>query len=254
MNIVEYAITILIVCLHVSYSVGNVTEASSDSNGKPKKKKSLTAKLQNHISIEAFKLSNQSFEAVKRGILNPQLVELPAKMKTNEIHLEEKVIVGTEEVQDVDPHFFAIPLPILFSALPSKPSEKQPSKSAVISFPSFVHDFSTPKELAQSSMQDEEVRQDFLRKLLKRLTSKASNNNKISKLTGKTVLEESIERLRDLHLLSYLQTYVSSAAMSELCGSVLGKGGVGAALPIQVQVELNMLLQSLEMSCDVDEE
>ena len=184
----------------------------------------------------------------------PHLGVFPTKMKTNQVHLEEKVIVGTEEVQDVDPHFFAIPLPIIFSSLPPKPSEQQSPKSSKASFPSFVHDFSTPNELAQSTMQDEQVRQNFLRKLLKRLTSKTNaSNNKVSKLTGKTVLEESIERLRDLHLLHYLQTYLSSSAMSELCGFILDKGS-GNPLPIALQVELNMLLQSLEMSCDVDEE
>lgn len=235
-------------------------EVKHSKQSSKKKTKQLSIQMNDNFGVEAFQLSNQSFEAVQRGLLDLPPVESVSALhnKLSEgsskgltIQLKGKALIASEEVEAIDALMLAIPLPIVFQSQDTKKSTKNIKGEGAV-FPSFAHDFSTPQERSTSTMQQEQVRQDFLKKLLKHVTTSKASSSKVTK-QGKSLFVESVDRMRDLHLLHYLQVYLSPQTATSLAGYLVQSQAGLENLPINVQVELNMLLQSLDLSSDDDQ-
>eukprot|EP01039_Chlorochromonas_danica_P007705 gene7705-8512_t len=196
------------------------------------------------------------------------------------VTLTSAVLLGNRETSSVDVDLFAVPLPLLISSSSSSSSKKGVAVQQQ-QLPLIAHAFPTPNELVHGGKATDRIASRYLAKVLRRVTTSSSTSTHASRQgregsggSGSGGLEEeAVSRLRDLHLLRYLQPAVNPATFRKLCqtiaitpnnnnnnnyygnnyygsngGSDNGSNGSNSeiVLPEEVRLELDLIRQAYE--------
>lgn len=251
-------------------SVGKYTEPKANAADKNKGKLSRPLNsIRNGLSIEAYRLSDQANRLIQQGgvtVIPGTLVadgsDTISKRKPSsltrratssgssstesiaqrrQLHLHKQVLFKNRETTVVEPLLLALPLPIL-QKLPSSatPRSTTTATTASATAPSnfnFLHLFPTESELRHSV-----TTATLSRKLILQLVLKME----------KGLSSELKDKLRDIHLLKYLNEYFDHSSVCSIAQCVVSDSST--KLPSSVLMAIQMTKPILQDSgIDSDE-
>lgn len=252
----------LLIYVYNNNSVNKESDINSSEKSKSKtikNKKFYNNKLNNKsfgVSLEAFHLSDCGIEAFQRNVLslykveNNKSVVNNKKIKTmtaasssfrnnndnennkDEIQLAGNVLLKNEETDKIDSYLFAVPIAI--SALNNNNNKTNS--------PIFDHTFPTPSELNNNTINS--ISKTFLTKLLK----KVKFNTPLA--------EDTVNRLRDVHLLLFLGSLIDKNSLEILLDSLSinsNNNNKEIILPSSLAMVLNLVKDSLQFEDSEDD-
>lgn len=150
-------------------------------------------------------------------LFRKELLDRDNKIDPQQLKLNGSVLVRSEELQSIDSIALAVPVPVITG------KRRKQDKNGMV-----AHLFPTKNELMDSEVLATSVR--YVAKLLRKLLV-------VSKQSSKEDMSDVAARLKDPHLLLFLQDYIDAVSFRQLCSFVIQDFG---KKPLSVEVALSI--------------